>query len=119
MNNKPKILIKCNLLIIRYTLLIIPLIWFISLWIEIIFGYEAYKTLHLNVYSNMTAYDGDGKIPSWDIPSSLYVAFLLLGTPTIFFIGAIYTALKKMWWWFAAYMLTGGVLIIKYVILPH
>ena len=92
MISKLKIVAKCIHLVVRYTLLIIPLIWFSALWIEALWGYRIYKLFDLGVL------------------------FFLFGTPTIFFIGAIYTAHKKMWGWFAAYMGLAGLPYLAYII---
>ena len=86
MIRKLKIIAKYIRFIVRYIILIWPLYWFVNVWLVFVF----------NV-------DTDLEI----VPDPIATLFFLFGTPTIFFIGSIYTALKKMWWWFAAYIVLG------------
>ncbi|GLT17766.1 hypothetical protein GCM10007938_15440 [Vibrio zhanjiangensis] len=87
----------------RYTLLFIPLIWFLYLWLTIAFGFE----LHINglFYDSFPHPEDPPSIGL--LPSSLIPFLMFIGTPIMFFIGSIYTVCKKLWWWFAAYMILG------------
>ena len=96
---------------VRYILLFLPIYWFILLWLWYVFQ------IHLDfgiVYDD--EWDGYGPEPSGIIPNSIALLFFFFGTPIMFFIGAIYTALKKMWWWFAAYMGLAGYPIALFII---
>ena len=86
MISKLKIIAKYIQRIVCYIILLWPLYWFVNVWLVFIFEIDT----NLNI-----------------IPDRIAAGFLFIGTPIICCIGAIYTALKKMWWWFAAYMVLG------------
>ena len=89
---------------LRYVLLFIPVLWFLSLWLTIVFHVD----LHIDgLFYEPSPYSG------YPPPIGLFpIVFLpiltFIGTPIMFFIGSIYTAYKKLWWWFAAYMILAG-----------
>ena len=89
---------------LRYVLLFIPVLWFLSLWLTIVF--------HVDLEIDGLFYDPsphpEDPPPIGLFPSSLLILLVFIGTPIMFFIGSIYTAYKKLWWWFAAYMILAG-----------
>ncbi|CAM3611579.1 hypothetical protein [Vibrio aquimaris] len=78
---------------IRYSLLLLPLCWYVLIWDSIVFNGSIPRPT-INNY------------PPW-VDGLLVPIFWLVITPLSFFIGSIYTAYKKLWWWFAAYMILG------------
>ncbi|MDO6707521.1 hypothetical protein [Photobacterium sp. 1_MG-2023] len=93
--------------IFRYSLLLIPLCFFVLLWLGVVFGVDIVPDGVL--YDDTVEYTGDGIKPSGLIPTSLFDLFGVIAMIPGFFIGSIYTANKKLWWWFGAYMLIGGL----------
>jgi hypothetical protein len=72
--------------------LLLPLIWFIYVW--------------LGFYLDLSVEDSPVFL--------LWFLMLFFGTPITFVIGTVYTYTKKRWWWFGAYMVLGGAPVLGY-----
>ncbi|WP_425628114.1 hypothetical protein [Vibrio neptunius] len=93
--------------VFRYSLLLIPLFFFVLLWFGVVFNVDMLPNGVL--YDDTVEYTGDGLKPSGLIPNSLFNFLGIIAMVPGFFIGSIYTVYKKLWWWFGAYMLIGGL----------
>lgn len=84
-------------------LLIIPLLFFVYLWLTVVFGITiAPKWLFYDSYPH-----AEDPISHGLLPSSLIPILIFVGAPIGFFLGVIYTFYKKLWWWLGTYIFLG------------
>ena len=100
--------------IVRYTLLLIPLFFWVLMWLGVVFGIDLLPDGLLR--DDTYEYSGDGAKPTGLISQSWFNFVCLLAIIPGSFLCMIYTAFKRMWRWLAVYIMLAGLPIVGFII---